>query len=111
MDTYDKQAIKHFAFALLRILIIVVCLAMASLSLKSVYKYEYIIYHNMQYDDDNYVGSTVLDLDYEIDSYEDIVLVSDILEAEFRTRFKATEDESVKVILIGFDFLSKKEIK
>ena len=111
MDTYDKQAIKHFAFALLRILIIVVCLAMASLSLKPVYKYEYIVYHNMQYDDDNYVGSTVLDLDSEIDSYEDIVIVSDILETEFRTRFKAPKNETVKVILMGFDFLSKKEIK
>ena len=111
MDIYDKQAIKHFAFALLRILIIVVCLAIVSLSLKPVYKYEYIIYHNMQYDDENYVGSTVLDLDSEIHSYEDIVVVSDILEAEFRARFKATEDESVKVILMGFDFLSKKEIK
>lgn len=111
MDTYDKQAIKHFAFALLRILIIVVCLAMVSLSLKPIYKYEYIVYHNMQYDDDNYVGSTVLDLDSEIDSYEDIVVVSDILETEFRTRFKVSKNETVKVILTGFDFLSKKEIK
>lgn len=65
----------------------------------------------MQYDDDNYVGSTVLDLDSEIDSYEDIVVVSDILETEFRTRFKVSKNETVKVILMGFDFLSKKEIK
>lgn len=111
MDIYDKQAIKHFAFALLRILIIVVCLSMFSLSLKPVYKYEYIIYHNMQYDDENYVGSTVLDLDSEIDSYEDIVILSDILEKGFRMKYKVAEDETVKVILTGFDFLSKKEIK
>ena len=65
----------------------------------------------MQYDDENYVGSTVLDLDSQIDSYEDIVIVSDILETEFRARFKATDDEPVKVILMGFYFLSKKEIK
>lgn len=111
MDIYDKQAIKHITLALLGAVILSVSLAILILSFKPVYKYEYIIYHNMQYDDDNYVGSTVLDLDSEIDSYEDIVIVSDILETEFRTRFKATEDESVKVILIGFDFLSKKEIK
>lgn len=46
----------------------------------------------MQYDDENYIGSTVLDLDSEIDSYEDIVVVSDILETEFRTRFKVSKN-------------------
>ena len=96
---------------LVGILLFIISLIFVEYSKENVYKYEYIIYHNMQYDDANYVGSTVLDLDSQIDSYEDIVIVSDILETEFRARFKATEDESVKVILIGFDFLSKKEIK
>ena len=71
-------------------------------------KYEYIVYYNVQYDDDNYVVSTVLDLDSEIDSYEDIVIVSDVLEKEFRMKYKGAEAETIKVILTGFDFLSKK---
>ncbi len=67
MDIYDKQAIKYITLALLGAVILSVSLAILILSFKPVYEYEYIIYHNMQYDDENYVGSTVLDLDSEID--------------------------------------------
>lgn len=96
---------------LVGILLFIISLIFVEYSKENAYKYEYIIYHNMQYDDDNYVGSTVLDLDSEIDSYEDIVIVSDVLEKEFRMKYKVAEAETVKVILTGFDFLSKKEIK